>query len=129
MPVFNNEKPMKKRMTIEGHRKERYRLSRSLGSGTCLRSDTFAAGGQQFQLEVFPAGASADSSHHVSVFLTSPGCQNPNVVLYEIAVIDQVWGLGPGLRTVTARAGLGWAGPWEGHVDLSHWPIQQFSAT
>lgn len=68
----------------------RYALARALGPGTCLRSDLFEAGGQQFQLEVFPAGLSADTSHHLSVFLTSPGAINPNHVLYEMAVVDQV---------------------------------------
>jgi hypothetical protein len=68
----------------------RYALARALGPGTCLRSDTFEAGGQAFQLEVFPAGTAADCSQHLSLFLTSPGADSPNHVLYELAVVDQV---------------------------------------
>jgi hypothetical protein len=69
----------------------RYALARGLGPGTCLRSDAFEAGGQAFQLEVFPAGAAADCSVHLSLFLTSPsGADSPNHVLYELAVVDQV---------------------------------------
>jgi len=72
----------------------RYTLSKALGSGICLRSDTFTAGGQQFQLEVYPAGVSADSSHHLSIFLTTLSPQSPQHVLYEVAIVDQVSWLG-----------------------------------
>jgi speckle-type POZ protein len=68
----------------------RYALARGLGPGTCLRSDAFEAGGQAFQLEVFPAGHAADCSQHLSLFLTSPGADSPSHVLYELAVVDQV---------------------------------------
>eukprot|EP00878_Enallax_costatus_P045660 GHUV01055105.1.p1 GENE.GHUV01055105.1~~GHUV01055105.1.p1 ORF type:complete len:203 (+),score=34.81 GHUV01055105.1:593-1201(+) len=66
-----------------------YALARSLGPGTRMCSDLFEAGGQQFRLEVYPAGVSADAARHVSVFLTTQASVNPNHIIYEIAVLDQ----------------------------------------
>lgn len=65
-----------------------------MGCGTRLCSDFFEVGGQMFRLEVYPAGFTADTRKHVSVFLTTPGSINPNHVLYEVAILDQASGPG-----------------------------------
>lgn len=68
----------------------RFSLARSMGCGTRLCSDFFEVGGQLFRLEVYPAGFTADARKHLSVFLTTPGAINPNHILYEVAILDQV---------------------------------------
>ena len=61
-----------------------------MGAGTRLCSDFFEVCGQLFRLEVYPGGFTADTRRFVSVFLTTPGAVNPNHVMYEVAILDQV---------------------------------------
>ena len=61
-----------------------------MGCGTRLCSDFFEVCGQLFRLEVYPGGFTADACRYVSVFLTTPGSLNPNHIMYEIAILDQV---------------------------------------
>lgn len=61
-----------------------------MGCGTRLCSDFFEVCGQLFRLEVYPGGFTADACRYVSVFLTTPGSLNPNHIMYELAILDQV---------------------------------------
>lgn len=69
-----------------------------MGCGSRLCSDYFEVCGQLFRLEVYPGGFTADTRRFVSVFLTTPGALNPNHIMYELAILDQVrtmfcWGV------------------------------------
>ena len=68
----------------------RFPLARSMGCGTRLCSDFFEVCGQLFRLEVYPGGFTADTCRYISVFLTTPGSVNPNHIMYELAILDQV---------------------------------------
>lgn len=61
-----------------------------MGCGTRLCSDFFEVCGQLFRLEVYPGGFTADTRRYVSMFLTTPGSLNPNHIMYELAILDQV---------------------------------------
>lgn len=61
-----------------------------MGCSARMCSDYFRIGGQLFRLEVYPAGYTADTRKHMSVFLTTPGSMLANQVFYEISILDQV---------------------------------------
>jgi hypothetical protein len=68
----------------------RLSVARSCGQGVRLCSDFFEVGGQLFRVEVFPGGCTPRMRKYVSVFLTTPGCQHPNQVVYSLSILDQV---------------------------------------